>query len=422
MNTFWLNSALNAPQIHSDVDEEMELIHALLDAVDIHQTLTKNSLDLAAAFDLLVAAEYYKSVVHAGWVYCPSDDQPLLLYPYTNICPRCVLQGKFEYHPANKPGSSGIGNATSKLLPLFIKTLLERNGKNVEVRKGTEPVDVFFIDRSTLPVTVFAAEIKASPLVTLPLAVISERMIEMGEGNEVAKHHSPSDLTQLFKTRLFIYVPSTQQVDNVWVGKLYELGIKENPNDKFWSYRGIRQLVADRTFFSDYCSFWYAAFNSYEQKAASSVFWFTNACGQPVPRPDNWKRRSKGQGFESVSDSKSSVGMDRTDDIKKGIYQVLKISAEGKQPFASAQDETSALSEDFNLKVGIISNIHAVRHFEDYLKPLVDIVWTRENSRRIHTVADLDASKPVFNLFDGIITLTKALSRDDWVSSYFSFS
>lgn len=72
--------------------------------------------------------------------------------------------------------------------------------------------------------------------------------------------------------------------------------------------------------------------------------------------------------------------------------------------------------------MGIISNIHAVRHFEDYLKPLVDIVWTRENSRRIHTVADLDASKPVFNLFDGIITLTQALSRDDWVSSYFSFS
>ena len=42
--------------------------------------------------------------------------------------------------------------------------------------------------------------------------------------------------------------------------------------------------------------------------------------------------------------------MDRTDDIKKGIYQVLKLGSEGKPQ-----------STKWNYKVGIISNIHPVR-------------------------------------------------------------
>lgn len=58
------------------------------------------------------------------------------------------------------------------------------------------------------------------------------------------------------------------------------------------------------------------------------TYWFTNSCGQPIPRPDTWPHRA-GTGYESVSDSKTSVGIDRTDDIKKGTYQILKLGAEG---------------------------------------------------------------------------------------------
>ena len=41
---------------------------------------------------------------------------------------------------------------------------------------------------------------------------------------------------------------------------------------------------------------------------------------QPRPRPSHWRKRRNGQGVETVSDGKTSVGMDRTDDIKKSIY------------------------------------------------------------------------------------------------------
>ena len=116
--------------------------------------------------------------------------------------------------------------------------------------------------------------------------------------------------------------------------------------------------------FNAYSEFWRGALRRYGERDQSRIFWLTNACGQPSPRPDHWPRRSSGSGYESISDAKTSVGMDRTDDIKKSIYQVLKVGAEGKP------------STQFVCKVGIVSNIHAVRHFDEYLEALKDIVWT----------------------------------------------
>lgn len=103
--------------------------------------------------------------------------------------------------------------------------------------------------------------------------------------------------------------------------------------------------------------------------------------------------------------------MDRTDDIKKGIYQVLKLGAEGKQ-----------IDTDWDYKVGIISNIHPARHFDDYLKPLKDIIWTEDKSGLAKYVGDLPDDQKVFSLFDGIVALTQTYSRDEWISKLFSAS
>ena len=77
-------------------------------------TSTPVGISLAAAFDLMVAAEYYTKIANKGWLYCPVNDYPLLIYPYTNTCnpPRCVLQGNFHFHKANKPPSGTIGKTT----------------------------------------------------------------------------------------------------------------------------------------------------------------------------------------------------------------------------------------------------------------------------------------------------------------------
>ncbi len=121
--------------------------------------------------------------------------------------------------------------------------------------------------------------------------------------------------------------------------------------------------------------------------------------GKPSKLPKDWTG-----GVTCISDEKTSVGMDRTDDIKKGIYQVLKLGAEGK------------LEEiEWKCKVGILSNIHPARHFNAYLKPIKDLIWTITNNKNIEFAKDLDPNLPMYNLFDGIITFTDNYIRDKWI-------
>ena len=193
-------------------------------------------------------------------------------------------------------------------------------------------------------------------------------------------------------------------------------------NEVFKKFEQV--LRADQTFFEEYFDFWLEAFDAYKvnhlsnrhssnQRSESNVFWLTNACGQPYPRPSHWPHRS-GTGYESVSDGKTSVGMDRTDDIKKGIYQVLKIATESKPN-----------ESEFKVKTALISNIHAVRHYDEYLSSLEDVMWLvdkrTDKSKEVRKIGDLPDEFAVYNLFDGIISFTESHMRDDWIKSKFSF-
>jgi hypothetical protein len=101
--------------------------------------------------------------------------------------------------------------------------------------------------------------------------------------------------------------------------------------------------------------------------------------------------------------------MDRTDDIKKATYQVLKIATAAK-PKAT-----------YKIKTALLSNIHAVRHHETYLTALQDIVWTPDSSRQAKRVGDLPDEQAMYNLFDGIISFTKNYARDEWIEENFQF-
>ena len=205
--------------------------------------------------------------------------------------------------------------------------------------------------------------------------------------------------------------------DQVYKYELINLGIRGYNNSSVWIYEQMGAAFnKDNQLFSRYFQFWSIAYSAYNKAARGkgnlpeSVYWLTNACGQPIPRPVNWPQRKSGEGYESISDSKSSVGMDRTDDIKKGIYQVLKIAASEKPKHSK-----------ITVKTALISNIHAVRHYNDYLLELQDIVWTIDETRQAKIVADLPPEKEIFNLFDGIITFTESHIRDEWINRKFRF-
>jgi len=337
-----------------------------------------------------------------------------LLYPYTNTCPRCVLKGNFYFHQANKLPSGIIGKTTSRLLCVFLQHLFNIYSRNLTIHYGCEPVDVIIHDETEN--IVLLAEVKAAPLTTLALAVPAEVQKSIEDEDElVACGHAATNNPFMASSELHILLPKLQE--RTWGYDLVYLGVKGKENYATWTYQQIgRVLREDEQLFYRYFQFWHMAYSAYNKNLWSSnilpqpVYWLTNACGQPMPRPSNWPRRKSGKGYESVSDGKSSVGMDRTDDIKKGIYQVLKIAAAGKPK-----------PSKMTVKTALLSNIHAVRHYDEYLRDLQDIVWTLDETGKAQRVADLPPEKDLYNLFDGIITFTHSYVRDEWIARNFQF-
>ncbi len=417
----WIKEASDVYNLET-VTPQQQLISELVTAVYRYpfakeftetQVKVKRGILLAAAFDLLVSAEYYGNVNQVNWCYCPSlNHPPKIYYPYTNTCPYCVLNNEFQYHLANKPASGNIGAATAKLLALFFKALFAHHGRLIEVLKGAEPVDTVFLDNKSIPKVAFYAEVKSAPLLTLPLVTAYEQLTTTGEkGSVPLLEHQPAT-TILHLSEIAVFVPVQDlRPKSGWSYKSYFIGRKKDSKDINWAYRGILNLLkTDQCFWQDYINFWLIAYDSYAIKNNQVPFWFTNACGAPSPRPEHWRRRASGGGYESISDSKSSVGVDRTDDIKKGIYQVLKLGVDSKP-----------LQDDYQVLTGIVSNIHAIRHFDEYLANFQDVIWTRDKSGKATYAIDLQSETPLFNLFDGLIALTQTISRHPWIATVFDF-
>lgn len=360
----------------------------------------------AAIFDLLVAAEYYSTVADSGWLLCAGDEwsDKLALYPFTNACPRCVLQQKFVYHGSNKPESGQIGTFTTRLLAVFIDCLLAEKGfKGIDVRLCKEPVDLVLIDEAQN--TVLLCEVKAAPLMTPPIC--TEHVL----ASETSGHTRIDSLAFDQDAQYYIMIPC-QREETRWSCDLVPITISARDKDKV--YESLTQQFSLRKQFEDYVAFWDSAFRAYSKKDRSEgIYWLTNACGAPSPRPADWPRRDPNNnrsGFRTISDPKTSVGMDRTDDIKKGTYQMLKIGTEDK-----------LLAKDCIVYSAIMSNIHAVRHYDDYLKFVKDIVWTPDETNGASKARDLEDDTKLYNLFDGIITFTKTYSRNQWIEQHFNF-
>ncbi|GBU09648.1 hypothetical protein AwWohl_07860 [Gammaproteobacteria bacterium] len=148
---------------------------------------------------------------------------------------------------------------------------------------------------------------------------------------------------------------------------------------------------------SKFIKTWNSAKIAYIKKDRQNpIFFITNACGSPpkeASKLDGWPQRSV------ISDSKTSAGMDRTDDIKKAVYQVLKIGI-------THQSQR-------NYKTAIISNLPAYRHQDDYVRPFVNVLWGNEaDIESINNKAFISREKLNY-IFDYIITLDDTILRGD---------
>jgi hypothetical protein len=358
----------------------------------IRQEEISRGYALAASFDLLVGLFYYQKIVQQGWMQCPNGE-PHYFFPYVNVCPRCALEGKFIYHKAGKGQSANIGAATIEALILFVREWFKQTGRDLTVIQGEEPVDLIIYDKKAN--TAFVAEVKSAPLFTLPLAVQSEI------DGEPLTTHEEINLASFRGAKLGLLLPTIN--GSSWDATMYYFSeIYDKSEDYFITE--LTKLILDESkdFLDNYLKTWVRAFDAYsDKKKNDNIFWLTGGCGKPSSKL--WSHST------SISDGKTSVGMDRTDDIKKGVYQLLKLRM------------IDAVKEGINIKVGILSNAHAARHYESYIQPIQNVMWLISEQENVETTGDLPRDTAVHNLYDGIVTFTKSHTRDKWLQKIFNF-
>lgn len=395
----WIDTLIkrSSPILPFNAEEEELIRNLIKKAIKLSNKEMDFGLIIAAFYDLAISSVYYANITNTGWLYCGLES-PKLILPFVNCCPKHALNGEFIFHKSSKPTSAKIGQATTRILLLFYKELFRHFNKDVEVLKAAEPADAIFFNK--LEKKIFLGEIKSSPLLTMPLSMKCEPLTTFDKGGSIINlQHEATNNPFILNNVIKIVLPTN--IDGKWKPTYYDLGQKVSSSDDTFAYRGLNSLIENEDFIDKYIKYWMASFTAYCNKDdSSSIFWLTNACGKPNNLPEDWTG-----GVTCISDEKTSVGMDRTDDIKKGINQVLKLGAEGKLK------ETC-----WDCKVGIISNIHPARHFNVYLKPIKDLIWTIGKEKSIKIAGDLDPNTPMYNLFDGIITFTDNYIRDPWLS------
>lgn len=362
----------------------------------IHQREVSRGESLAACFDLLVGLSYYTKIVPNGWMQCPNGE-PHFFFPYVNVCPRCALEGRFFYHKAGKGESANIGASAIEALILFVQEWFRQTGSaDLAVFQGEEPVDLVIYDQENN--TAFLAEVKSAPLFTLPLAVLAD-------DDDPIEEHEEVRLAALKGCTMGLMLPVLVDEDSqTWQGVVYEFPRPYDGSDDYFIH-ALRQMVADKEsdFLDTYLQTWVRGFAAYTHKFKDdNIFWLTGGCGKPGKK--HWSHST------SISDGKTSVGMDRTDDIKKGVYQLLKLRI------------TDAVKDGIDVKVGILSNAHAARHYDDYISPIQNVMWLISDLEDVATTDDLPPGTPVHNLYDGIITFTKSYTRDAWLQQIFDFN
>lgn len=381
-------------------DEVQRIIGQIIDSACTQTFKQPFGIRLAALFDLFVSCQYYNGLANKGWTYCPKAPQ-MLLYAYTNICPRCLGNHDYVFTKANKPESGQIGMATTEILCEMLVSYFRLKGRNIMIYKASEPIDVIIYEPASQLMII--SEVKAAPLFTIPLSLPCEEITEEVEGQLINIDHNLCDNPFLHSFQPLLFFPHTDSNEE------RQFQLKVDWDNSYSFFYAIKDLcTSNDEFLTFFFNFWEEAYVAYRDKnKGNPIFWLTNACGLPTPRPNNWPKRISG-GYETVSDAKTSVGMDRTDDIKKGIYQVLKLGAEYKPKY-------------LNIKTALISNIHAVRHHDEYLKCIKDIIWTIDESRSIKFWSEISSNAPLYNLFDGIISFTESDIRDEAVTRLFSF-
>jgi hypothetical protein len=276
-------------------------------------------------------------------------------------------------------GTGALGKLSSEVILRFIEKL---HPQLVEVLAvgGVEFSDAVLKHKNGL---VILAEVKSAPLLTYPFLFNIPKTCLKGNHEKAVITNS-----QLRASDSAVYLHNGEKID---LGKV---------GDPMWPFRRLVQFMINKknSCLIDNCiKNWLSARDAYSKKdRQNKMYYLANASGQPpliAKSRDGWPQN------ESISDSKTSAGMDRTDDIKKGIYQSLKIGTHIKKlP---------------HIKTAIISNLPAYRHGEEYVSPFLTMLWGLESDLENLAGETAIKSDRLRRAFDFLITIEDPVLRGE---------
>lgn len=336
----------------------------------------------AFCFDVVMSAAYIdatsgieKSI--EGCENTPSSFNSHL--GFINLCSPCYTsKGLWSYQKAVKPQSGALGKLSSEVILRFIEKLSTQLNDVIAVG-GTEAADAVLYHRNG---TAILAEVKSAPLLTYPFLFSAPNSCLQGEHEKLVITNS-----QLRECDSGMYF------HNVGVINLGKVG------SPLWPFKPIVDFLTQENnelFIEECVQEWTAARTAYTIKdRTNKMYYLANACGSPpkvAKDRDGWPRK------ESISDSKTSAGMDRTDDIKKGIYQSIKIG--------------TSIKNSPDIKTAIVSNLPAYRHGDDYVSPFINMLWGLDEDLVELNGCNAIIEKDLRRVFDFIITLEQPVLRN----------
>jgi len=344
--------------------------------------LDKDSHIQAFCFDLVMSSAYLDATagIEKSIEQCDEINEKYNAHlGFINLCSPCYTNNeKWSYQKAVKPQSGALGKLSSEVILRFIEKLYPQITEVMAVG-GTEAADAVLKHESGM---VILAEVKSAPLLTYPFLFNVPDSCLKGEHEKLIITNS-----QLRSCDSAIFLHGLGSIN---LGKV---------GDNLWPFKPLVNFLINEgnmPLIQDCIDEWLSARDAYSRRdRQNKMYYLANASGSPpkiAKDRDGWPKK------ESISDGKTSAGMDRTDDIKKGIYQSLKIGTN--------------IKDDPSIKTAIISNLPAYRHGKEYVDPFIDMLWGLDED-----ISELNGQKVILSnklrrAFDFIITLEEPILRD----------
>lgn len=357
------------------------------------------NLVCAALFDLLCNAEYIRNrVVTSDWIYCRRDRAGTasahVYYSFLKQCPRCCQDIGLDKRLSgaqHKPSSHHIGEITTTAIAFFLTLLGRSCGRPLTIGVNTKQShDVDAVAWRDDLLVLF--EIKASPLVTYPLrAVLSHPYTQASdEGPVEVPQHSLKDVN-FRDLELGLYLANKDKDLNL--GK---------PVGTSWPYEPLTALMADPENLLDYIEAWGEIFHAYSIPKTSRT-------GRDVVLG----YLANGWGDE-IDSNKTKAGLGRTDDIKKGTYQLLKFGAYYRNG-----------SPSLPVRGALVANLDPVFLYQQYIEKLIDARWapaakfsTPEGRPEIKEIYERD----LFYIYDALLAFNTPVVNDPMLAGCFDFA